>query len=245
MVSPPLHSASYQKAPAPAISSAAASVRKALLAFGVLVALSGLWLLLPELLRPKAAGLAHDKASAAAAGDHRLSALLAAYLGGIRGDLWADAAFADSSLMWLDRAAALTPANAARIELTRSRAETALAYSPINGAAWLLLANLPGGQANDGGVSFLENAYLTAPNESSLADMRLERAATSNALADKDVQIAVKNEIRKILTYQPRRKAALVAAYRNAPPQNQAILDSLVGDVDPAVAQSLRAGTGK
>jgi hypothetical protein len=245
MDAPPQHPAPFRKGPAPAIPAAPPKLRTALLAFGVFLGVCGLWLLLPELLRPKAVGLAHDKTSAAAAGEHQLSALLAARIGAIRGDLWAEAAFAESSLLWLDRAAALDHANAARLEQARSRLETALAYAPIDGPAWLLLASLPGAQPKDAGVSALENSYLTAPNDLSLADLRLERAAASSALADRDIQDSVRSEIRKILTYQPRRKGAIITAYRNAWPQNQSLFETLVADVDPAFAQSLRSGAAK
>lgn len=221
-------------------------LRAGLLVFGLVLGLCGLWLLAPELLRPKSVGLAHDKTSAAAAGALHSKALLAARIGAIRGDLWAEAAFADSSLMWLDRAAVQDPANAARIERARSATEAALALSPINGEAWLFLASLPTAQSNDGGVaSLLEMSYFTAPNALSLADLRFERAATSSALADKDIQDFIKSDIRRILTYQPQLKPGIIAAYRNASPQNQPLFEALAADVDPTFAQTLRSGPPK
>ncbi len=224
--SPPQHPAPFRKGPAPASPAEPAKLRAALLAFGVFLGVCGLWLLLPELLRPKPVGLARDKTSAAAAGEHHARAVLAARIGAIRGDLWAEAAFADSSLFWLERGTALDHANAARVEQARSRLETALAYAPINGAAWLFLASLPGAQSKDAGASALENSYLTAPNDLSLADLRLERAAASGALADRDIQNSVRSEIRKILTYQPRRQTAIMTAYHNALPQNQSLFEN-------------------
>lgn len=216
-----------------------------LFAFAVFLGLCGLWLLAPELLRPKGLKLAHDKAKAVAAESLRSSALLAARIAAIRGDLWAEAAFADSSLMWLDRAT-VDRAAAARLERARSTAETALAYAPIDGQAWLFLARLPAAQANDSGVApLLEMSYFTAPNALGLADLRIERAASSSALADKDIQEFIKSDIRRILTYQPQLKPAIVAAYRNALPQNQPLFESLAADVDPAFAQSLRSGPPK
>ncbi|WOJ89320.1 hypothetical protein RZS28_16205 [Methylocapsa polymorpha] len=236
----PQHAASLLRGTAPTAPAPSTRLRVGLLAFGVFLGLCGIWLLTPELLRPKTIGLAHDKTSAAAAAALQPKAQLAARIGAIRGDLWAEAAFADSSLMWADHA------NAAQLERARSNAETALAYAPINGETWLFLAKLPNGQPTDGGVaSLLEMSYFTAPNALSLADLRLERAATSNALADKDIQEFIKSDIRRILAYQPRLKPAIVAAYRNAWPQNQPLLEALAADVDPAFAQSLRSGPSK
>lgn len=228
--------------------SAPRKLRPALLGFGIFLGLCGCWLLLPELLRHKTGGLRYDRNSAVAASAHQVEALEAAQIGLIRGDLWAEAAFADSSLLWLDRSASPNRAAAARLERARSHAETALAFAPINGAAWLFLAALPAsasGGGDDSIATLLEMSYFTAPNDLDLARLRIERAATSNAIADKDIQEFIKSDIRKILAYRPEQKSAIIAAYRTAWPQNQPMLETLATDVDPTFGQSLRAGPSK
>jgi len=245
---PPLASRVLPPTPSPLFFAPPAKLRLGLCVFGVILALCGSWLLLPELLRPRAAGLPQDGAAATAAATHRSAALLAARIGLIRGDLWAEAAFADSSLLWLDRSALLDRANAERLEKARSNTERALALAPVNGAAWLFLAALPGGASSSGDnrvAALLQMSYLTAPNDLDLADLRLERATTSNALADKDIQDLARSDIRRIMAYRPQLKSAIAAAYRNALPQNRPIFEALVGDVDPALAQALRGGASK
>lgn len=216
-----------------------------LLSFAFLLALSGVWLLLPEILRPTLTGLPLERNKAIAAAKQP-AALLAAKIAQIRGDLWSEAALADASLLWLDRSA-IDRAATARIDRARSYAERGLALAPINSDAWLFLAALPStstGADNRVGA-LLEMSYFTSPDDLTLAPLRLERAATSNALADKDLQEFVKSDMRRIWTFQPQMKSAIVTAYRLAWPQNQPLMEALATEVDPALGQLLRAGTPK
>jgi hypothetical protein len=204
-------------------------------------------MLLPDLLSPKATGLPFDRNGAEAAATHRVRAVLAAGIGAVRGDLWATAAFTRAPLMWIGRSSILDPASAEQVARARANTETALALAPINGAAWLFLANLPATSpdAESRVGTLLEMSYFTAPSAPELAPWRLARAATSSALADKDIQAFVKSDIREILSGGPEFQPAIIAAYRNAWPQNQPIFESLVAGVDPTVAQSLRSGQPK
>ena len=221
--------------------------RLGLFLFGMLLGLAGLWLLFPVLLHPSPIGFPSDRAGAAAAATYQVSALKAAEIGLIRGHLWADAAFADSRLLWRDRSAPLDRGTIERIARARSTMETALALAPVNAEGWLFLAALPSGPpASDSRVAtLLELSYFTAPNALALAPWRLERAATSSALADKGIQDLVMSDIRRILTYRPQARSAIVAAHRNALPQNRPLFEALVGEVDSGFAQSLRAAQPK
>ena len=100
-------------------------------------------MLLPELISPKATGLSFDRNSAEAAAARQSSAILAARIGAIRGDLWANAAFTGARFMWTDRSTSLDRTRLDQLEQAKANAETALALAPINGAAWLFLAKLP------------------------------------------------------------------------------------------------------
>lgn len=232
---------------APGLLSAPTKLRLGMLSFGLFLALAGIWLLVPELLAPKPVGLPLDRSSASAAAIDAPRTLAAARAAQIRGDLWAQAAFADASLLWLDRPAALDRSNLERIERARAHAETALALAPINGEAWLFLAALPGPEsANDKRMAaLLQMSYFTAPADVRIAPRRLERAAATAALSDPDIREFAKGDIDNLLSAQPPLKQAIIAAYRNALPQNHALLETLVGDVDPAFAQFLRSGQPK
>lgn len=222
-------------------------VRSGLLVLGIVLGLSGVWMLLPELLNPGAPGLTFDRNSADAAAAHRGRAILAAEIGTIRGDLWASAAFTGARFMWTDRLMGLDRTSSEQLAQAKANAETALALAPVNGAAWLFLAKLPDASPDAGSrvSTLLEMSYFTAPSAPELAPWRLERAATSIAFADKDIQAFVKSDLRKMLDRRPEFQQTIINAYRNAWPQNQPIFESLVTDVDPAMAQLLRSSQPK
>ena len=123
--------------------SAPMRLRPALLVFGIGLGLSGLRMLLPQVLRPKPAGLpfGHDGTEAAAA--RRTRAALVAEIGVIRGDPWAEAAFTGARFMGTDRWTSLDQTNSGQFARARANAEPALALAPIDGAAWLFLPRLP------------------------------------------------------------------------------------------------------
>lgn len=223
-------------------------LRIGLLAFSGLLVTAGLWLLVSALLLPHAITLPLDRISAAAAAAQRDNALLAARLGVVRGDLFAQAAYADADLIWLYRTRGLDAANAARLQRAKSDAEAAVALAPVNGAAWLFLAELPaapGKVAEARGTIPLQMSYFTAPNNASLAAARIERALASTTPLDKDLQEFMKGDLRQILTLQPQEKPAMLAAYKAAAPQNQAIFEALTAEVDPNFSQSLHGDAPK
>ena len=74
-------------------------LRLALLLLGIVLGLSGVWMLLPVLLSPNPIGLSFDRNGAEAAAAHRTRAVLAAEIGAIRGNLWASAAFTGARFM--------------------------------------------------------------------------------------------------------------------------------------------------
>jgi hypothetical protein len=224
------------------------NLRLALLAFGGCLALCGVWMLLPAVILHNTVGFPPDRASAIAADGYRVPALLAAEIGGVRGDLWAQAAFTDAKLIWPDRATNSDRANASSLESAQSNAEAALALAPINGAAWLFLAQLPAAKSNAAGAritTLLQMSYFTAPNDLTLIPLRLERAILTDALLDKDIQEFVKSDLRLLLAKRPQQQPAILAAYRGASPQNQSVFETLAAEVDPSFGQLLRPGPSK
>ena len=225
-----------------------APLRIGLLALGGVIALGGVWMLLCALLAPPVIALPFDREAAAAAATHRGRAIAAARLGGIRGDLYAQAAYADAGLLWLDRARSLDAASAAEVHAARSNAETALALAPINGSAWLFLAALPPASpktADQNGLLALQMSYLTAPDDPALALPRVERALASSLPIDRDLQALVKTDLREIMKGRALQTPALLAAYKTASPQNQTIFETLASEIDPDFGQSLRSQAPK
>lgn len=225
-----------------------APLRIGLLVFGAAIALGGMWMLLCALLAPPVIALPLDRDAAAAAAGLRGRAVAAAHLGVIRGDLYARAAYADARLLFLGRAHGLDAASAAEVRAARSNAETALALAPVNGSAWLFLAELPPAStkaADQNGLLALQMSYLTAPDDSALALPRIESAFASNVPIDRDLQAFVKTDLREILTARPSERPALLSAYKSASPQNQAIFEALAAEIDPDFGQSLRSQTPK
>jgi hypothetical protein len=157
-------------------SSAPMRPRSALLVFGIGLGQSGLWMLFPELLRPKPVGLPFDRNGTEAAASGRTRAVLAGEIGAISGDLWAAAAFTGARFMGTDRSTSLDRTNSGQLAQAAATAETALALAPVNGAAWLFLARLPASsQDGENRVgTLLEMSYCTAPSALDLAPWRLE-----------------------------------------------------------------------
>lgn len=221
--------------------------RNILLALGIALGLCGIWMLVPEMLNstPLKQPFARPGADVSAA--QRGQAALAAHLGLIRGDLWAASAFAGARLMWKEQAEGLSRAGEQQAAQVKSEAETALAFAPVNGAAWLLLALLtPAPAGRESRIAtLLEMSYFTAPNEASLAPLRLERAVMSGALADRDLQLFLQSDIRALLSRLPDGQQTLAAIYGSAPAEAQPVFMSLIAEADPAVAESLRSGQPK
>jgi cytochrome c-type biogenesis protein CcmH/NrfG len=162
----------------------------------------------------------------------------------IRGCLWADAAFAEAAaLRWPQRPVGDDRARVESLAPVRAAMETSLALAPVNAEGWLFLAGLPAASGNTDPrtVSLLKLAYLTAPNAVALAPRRLERAVVSAALADPEVQDAVKTDLHHLLVAKPPAREAILAAYRIALPHNRDLLESLVADVDSGFADTLRS----
>jgi hypothetical protein len=232
--------------PRPVVSATPFMQGFALVCYALVLGAAGGWLLVADLLRPGPIGFPPDRASTTT-GSTASGAFLVAQFGKFRGDLWADAAFADAAAHWPERATPLDRATAAGLDRARTAMETSLALAPVNAEGWLFLATLP---SASGGVdpriaSLLGMAYYTAPNAVALAPRRLERAASSSALSDPEIQGFVKTDLHRILSDKPQLRPGIVAAYRSAPPENRVLFESLVAGVDSGFARTLRSGLEK
>src|SRR5215472_5125005 len=137
--------------------------------FAMLLGVQCVWLLLAELSRPGISRLPTDAASAAAARIERINARWAARIGAIRGDLWAESAFAYADLLWNDGR------GGADLMQAQSSVNYALTAAPHTSRVWLLLAGLASRYQLPGidGKEAVRMSYYTGPSELELMPLRL------------------------------------------------------------------------
>jgi hypothetical protein len=203
--------------------------------FATLLGIQCVWLLLAELSRPNIHRLPTDAASAATAQSKRIDATRAAMIGAIRGDLWAESAFAYADLMWDDVGG---DANLAQARLSLERA---LADEPDQSGAWLLLAGLasryqlPSIDVKEA----VRMSYYTGPSELELMPLRLWIAINSDAFSDIELRDIVSREVRMLFTHQ--QKSAIAAVYNAAPSVGRRFIEQTIREIDPSAAETLRA----
>lgn len=222
-------------------SSAGNWLRIGLLAFGPVLAVQAIWIILAEYYHPYRIQLPVNQQTSRVASLEQANARQAASLAMIRGDLWAESAFTRSNLLWSEPAARQGDS---AIKEIQTDIERALRYSPHRGDVWLTLAAMadrynwldyqPG--------PLLKMSYYTAPNELSLLPLRLRTSLRPDALQDIELQDMIKRDIRVVITKAPALKPALAAAYRAAPAEGKAFLDRVVSEVDPLYLAVMRAG---
>lgn len=143
------------------------------------------WILATELLRPSGIDFTTDAQSAASIYEQRDKAIRAARIGLVRGDLWAEAAFASGDILWTQDKNA-SNVDAAPVEQARALAERAIAYAPHDSRLWLLLAAdyFRFDWLNERASASLKMSYYTGSNTIVVVPGRLLLAAQSGALQD-------------------------------------------------------------
>ena len=208
--------------------------------FAILLGVLFIWLLLSEMSRPSIQRLPTDQVSAAAAEKWRGAAAFAASIGVIRGDLWAESAFTYSNLLWdaADPGKDLTQA----LQHAHLSLENALKLAPHESAAWLLLAALTSRYPSQGfnATEALRMSYYTGPSERDFMPLRLRLVATLNAFGDVELKQFASRDVRSLVARK--QTSALAEAYKDASSTGRRFIEQTVGDIDPSVVQSLRAG---
>jgi hypothetical protein len=213
--------------------------RLAMALLASVLAVFSVWMLLPETARSWIHQLPMDQGTAAAAAAERGRTDRTARFGGLRGDLWAEAAYAYASPLWpgaeIDQRAIASEG--------RNVIERALAYAPHDAAVWLLAASLASqfDWLNIDSAALLKMCYYTGPNEVGLLPLRLVTAIRPGPFSDSDIQSFVQRDVRMILTRWPELKPAVIAAYRVADPATKRFLEGAAAETDAAFAQILRA----
>ena len=178
-------------------------LRSSAMMCAVLLFAQGIWLTFPELARPGIGQLPTDATAAAAAAKHHGAAVWAASIAGIRGDLWAEAAFTEASLLWRDKQAAADKNVAETIRATRATTERALRDAPHRSDAWLLLAGLLSrfGSAAEA-TEPLRMSYYTGPSDQGLMPLRLSVAIQAESFDDPEMRQLVSRDIGLLLSQE-------------------------------------------
>jgi hypothetical protein len=218
--------------------------RTTLLGCATLLGVQCAWLILPQLFRPGHDELPVNPTAAGAVAKDWEGALWAASVGGIRGDLWAEAAFTQTSLLWDDKnytkEEVIASFDRAKMSVLR-----ALRDAPYRSDAWLFLAGLasrfPGQGLNP--VDCLKMAYYTGLSDLPRVLLRLRIAMQSGAFQDEETRELVKRDIRLLVTDHRIRDLGEVF---NATSSNARIfLEQAIRDVDPAALDQLVGASGK
>ena len=211
--------------------------------FAILLGVLFIWLLLPELSRPGIERLPTDQASAAAAAKWRNAAALAASIGIIRGDLWAESAFTYSDLLWGGASPGTDLTQA--LQHAHISLENALKLAPHQSEAWLFLAALTSRFPSEGfnATEALRMSYYTGPSEPNFMPLRLRLMAHLDAFGDVEFQQFASRDLRSLIARK--QTSAIADAYRDASPPGKRFIEKTVADIDPSVVDLLRSGTQK
>jgi hypothetical protein len=208
--------------------------------FAAFLVLQCVWLLLTELSAPSILRLPTDEQAAAAATTVRNDAIWTAWMGAIRGDLWAEAAFTRADLLWAsgDR----NPAQNAAAQQANAELDRALSYAPHLADAWLFLAGLrlryQLSQASP--AEALKMAYYTGPSERTLIPLRLRLATELESLDDVELQQFVRRDLQ--LLFAARQEGAIAAAYTGGSAGGKRFIEQAVTELNPAYLGALHNG---
>jgi hypothetical protein len=219
------------------------SFRLVLALYSLVLAIAAIWLLCAELLSPGISTFPTSKEAAVGAARHRSAALWAARVGGLRGDLWSDAAFTYADLEWANPAIVQAPLH----EQATAIAIRAVSFAPVNPAVWLMLADvtLRADRRDPNPAESLKMSYYTGPNEDHLIPLRLATTAQLNLSADSELTLLFQRELENILTNRPELKPAIRSAYQQATSPSRQRIEDAAQRLDSAFAQSLLSGAAR
>ena len=216
-----------------------AQFRKIIMVFAVTLAIAGAWTLISELARAPRVGFPIDQNYQAAA-DQRRKAALAARVGMVRGDLWAELFFSFANSILIRGGpdfGAIETLNEAWPAAHRT-----LVYAPFRSDVWLLLAEM----AKDyelqtpNAATALTMSYYTAPYNQALTPLRLAVATRGNAVRDAELRQLVEQDLQTILARKPNLRPAIVAAYATACAEGKHLIESVVQETDPSFLMQLQ-----
>jgi hypothetical protein len=210
------------------------------LLFAIVLGAQCIWLLLAELSRPGVNRLPTDPQSAALTAKQRSDATWAAWIGAIRGDLWADSAYTYSDLLWASSSNESEQTEA--LDQVQVRLDRALRYAPHQSSTWLLLAGLASRYhwSKSDPTEALKVSYYTGPSELSLMPLRLRVTAQLDQINDSELQLLARRDLRLLIAHDG--KPAIVQAYKSATPAGKSLIEETAKEIDPTFAESFHAG---
>jgi hypothetical protein len=197
-----------------------------------LIGIIGIWIAVPELLRPSLSYFPSNNSEAETWSAARMSSAAAARIGAIRGDLWTMAAISSAAMFLFETAPKnAQEARAASIE----EVQRAIKLAPHDARSWLVLANLLGRDEKAGSkaAEALMLSYYTGSSERALTPLRLSVALQSDAILDPDLQTLVQLEIQRVVIRNRELKPAVAAAYKSANAKGREIVEAALVQVDP------------
>jgi hypothetical protein len=214
--------------------------RVGILLFAAILGVQCVWLLLAELSRPGFDHLPTDPQSAATASQGRNDATWAAWIGALRGDLWAESAYTYADLLWVNSSndSELTKP----LDQARRRLDRAARYAPHQAGAWLLLAGLATRYrwSKPNPAEALRMSYYTGPSELALVPLR-SLVATEQTTLDDELQQLVRRDLRLLIAQGD--KPAIIQDYQSATPSGKQFIEQVLGEIDPPFGASLRQGS--
>lgn len=217
-------------------------LRLSILAFGCVLVLISVWILSAEQYRSTFQALPESADAAAQAVTQRDDAHLAALIGALRGNLWADSAYSYSNLDWVSASSGQPP----EVGEAKSAIMRTLSLMPANSGIWLFLAVISSrfGLKEFNPLEALKMSYYTGSNELELLPLRLVTSARLD-VSDPELQRLFTHEIETALTGQPELRPFVAAAYAQATSQNRLLMKDVITRIDPTFAQSLVGAAAK
>jgi hypothetical protein len=213
--------------------------RLTVLLFAALLGAQCVWLLLAELSKSGIDALPTNPTAATAAAKQRDTALWAATIGAIRGDLWAQSAFTYADLLFGQGVASPNPTLISTAADARRSVDHALNNAPHQSSVWLLLAGLSLRVPSVGvdALEALKMSYYTGPSEQNLIPLRLRIATRADRFDDVQMREFASRELRVLLN--EKQSSAIVEAYNIASPSGKRYIEQTVRDVDPSFLNTL------
>jgi hypothetical protein len=211
------------------------------LALAIVLGAQSIWLLLAEFSRPGINSMPTDSQSAALAAKQRNDATWAAWIGAIRGNLWADSAYTYSDLLWAN--SGNNSELSKSLDVVQGRLDRAVRYAPDQPSAWLLLAGLASRYrwSKPDPADALKMSYYTGPSELQLIPLRLLVTVQLENINDDELLQLARRDIRLLIAHQGR--PAITQAYQSATPAGKHFIEQAIGEIDPAFVEPLRGGT--
>lgn len=200
--------------------------------------MAGAWTLGPELARVPEIRRLIDGTDAASSDQSK--AALAARVGMVRGDLWADLFFTFADAIVSQGGRDLGAIETSNQALTA--AQRALVYAPFNSKVWLLLALMAENHQLKAPttINALTMSYYIAPYRSADAALRLSVATRGSAIRDPELRQLVEHDLQVIFASRPQLRPAVVAVYATASAEGKHLIESTVQQADPAFLMRLQ-----